>query len=108
MNLIDRLTAATAGQSAAATAAQLGISKQAYAQARARRRLSEPAALRAAELLGIEPGAALLANATRQDPTPPVSNAAPESVCNVPTTNYANFDPHLKAVIPPACFRPIP
>lgn len=58
-------------------AAALGMTRQAYSQARARRRLSDRATIRAAALLDLDPGAALLANATGKDPAPPVSNPAP-------------------------------
>lgn len=76
-------------------AAALGISRQAYSQARARRRLSDRATIRAAALLDIEPGAALLANATAQNPTLPVKNPAPDmpaklNITRPDNTNYAN------------------
>lgn len=76
-------------------AAALGISRQAYSQARARRRLSDRATIRAASLLDLDPGAALLANATAQDPTPPINNPAPDmpaelNITRPDNTNYAN------------------
>ena len=65
--------------SRAACAAALGISRQAYCQARTRRRLSERATIRAAALLNLDPGAALLDNATSKDPAPPELNPAPDT-----------------------------
>ena len=52
--------------SAAKIAAALGMTRQAYNQAAKRRRLSDRAAIRAAALLNIDPGQALLTNATRE------------------------------------------
>ena len=77
MNLFERLARAHPGQSAAHIAALLGLTRQAYAQARARGRLSQSAALRAAQLLNLDPGAALLANAPRQHPPPPINHPTP-------------------------------
>jgi len=57
-------------------AAALGISRQAYSQARKRRRLSDSATIRAAALLGLDPGAALLSNATAKDSPAPVPHPA--------------------------------
>jgi hypothetical protein len=62
--------------SAAQCAAALGLTRQAYAQAIKRRRMSESAALRAAALLGIDPAVALLANATKTNPPDPISQPA--------------------------------
>lgn len=64
--------------SRAACAAALGISRQAYCQARTRRRLSERATLRAAALLDLDPAAALLDNATK-DTAPPELNPTPDT-----------------------------
>lgn len=97
---------ATLYTTAASTAAALGMSRQAFSQASARRRLSERATLRAAALLGIDPAAALLTNATGKDIATPESNPAPDRTAQVadekkplkskaqggnnePTTNYA-------------------
>ncbi|MGV0950463.1 MAG: hypothetical protein ACOYB3_07285 [Azonexus sp.] len=73
-NLFDLLSARFA--SAAQSAAALGLSRQAFQQASARRRLSDRAAIRAAALLYIDPGRALLINATGQDPAPPIPHPA--------------------------------
>ena len=89
-NLFDAL--AVRYPTPARCAAALGISRQAYSQARKRRRLSESATIRAAALLDLDPGAALLANA--KNPTLPVQHPAPnmpaESDKTCPgNTNYA-------------------
>lgn len=79
-------------------AARLCISRQAYSQAKKRGRLSEENALRCAPILGIEPAAALLANAPAARYIPaPVIHPAPDLPDN-PTktapdnTNYAFSD----------------
>lgn len=89
MNLFELLAAKFPDDSAAAIAARLGISRQAYQQATARRRLSDSAALRAAALLEIDPGQALLTNATGQHPAPPVNHPAPHP-SDDPAENRAN------------------
>lgn len=89
MSLFALLAAKLPDLSAAGIAAALGISRQAYQQAQARRRLSDAAALRAAALLEIDPGAALLANITGQHPAPPVTHPAPHPTDN-PAGNRAN------------------
>lgn len=77
-------------------AAALGLSRQAYQQAQTRRRLSDRATIRAAALLNIDPGAALLLNHTAANDAPaPILDAAPnlpsKSTKNQPgNTNYAN------------------
>jgi hypothetical protein len=96
MQLFDLLAAKFPDHSAASIAAMLGLSRQAYAQASTRRRLSDAAALRAAALLEIDPGAALLANATGQHPAPPVNHPAPHlagdaAECLAHNTNYAKL-----------------
>ena len=63
--------------SAARCAAALGITRQAYHQARTRRRLSDRAAIRAAALLKIDAGQALFINATGQNPPAPKCNPTP-------------------------------
>lgn len=79
-------------------AALLGISRQAYSQAKKRGRLSEENALRCAPILGIEPAAALLANAPAARYIPaPVIHPAPDLPSNTPkntpdNTNYAFSD----------------
>lgn len=82
--------------SRAACAAALGISRQAYSQARSRRRLSERAAIRAAALLNLDPGAALLENATTKDPAPPELNPAPDTgekkQAQPPALYYVKYD----------------
>ena len=65
---------ATLYTSAAKIAAALGMTRQAYNQAAKRRRLSDRAAIRAAALLNIDPGQALLTNATGQDTPAPINN----------------------------------
>jgi transcriptional regulator with XRE-family HTH domain len=70
-------TLASRYPSAAQLAAALGISRQALSQARQRGRLSEAVTLRAAALLNIDPGAALLENATAKPPPAPISHPAP-------------------------------
>lgn len=78
-------------------AARLGISRQAFSQAAQRGRLSESATIAAAALLNIDPGAALLANATTSANLPaPILDAAPHLPCQptpdrVKSTNYARF-----------------
>ena len=57
-------------------AAALGISRQAFSQASRRRRLSESAVLKAADLLGLDHGAALLINAKTPAPAPKEQTAA--------------------------------
>lgn len=82
--------------SRAACAAALGISRQAYCQARTRRRLSERATIRAAALLNLDPGAALLDNATSKDPAPPELNPAPDTgekkQAQPPALYYVKYD----------------
>jgi len=77
--------------SAARVADLLGITRQAYSQAVKRGRLSESVTLRAAALLGLDPGAALLANASTSRPAPPICNTSvhpgDNAICN---TNYTN------------------
>lgn len=74
--LIDALI--TTYRSVAACAAALGITRQAFHAALHRGRLSNSAALHAAALLNIDPGRALLDNASAApNPTPPVSDARP-------------------------------
>jgi len=80
--------------SAAQCAAALGISRQAMNQSMNRGTLSNAAALRAAALLNLDPGQALLINATSKDIPAPVIDASPCStsnpVNNAPdNTNYA-------------------
>lgn len=78
-----------------AIAAALGITRQALSQASRRGRLSEHATIAAAELLEIDPGAALLANATpaANPPAPilnPAANLPSQPPKNAPdNTNYA-------------------
>lgn len=73
--LIDQLIATY--RSWAKCAAALGMTRQAFNAALKRGRLSTDAALHAANLLNIEPGAALLANATPKNPSAPVIDACP-------------------------------
>lgn len=96
MPIFELLAAKFPDHSAAAIAAALGISRQAYAQAAARGRLSDAAALRAAALLEIDPGQALLANATGKHPAPPVNHPTPHPTdnpadCRANNTNYAYY-----------------
>jgi hypothetical protein len=80
-----------------AISAALGITRQAFSQAARRGRLSESAAIAAAALLEIDPGAALLANATApRHIAAPVLDAAPElpsqpAPKRANNTNYARF-----------------
>jgi hypothetical protein len=96
---------ATRYPSAAQCAAALGMSRQAFSQAQARRRLSERATLRAAALLSLDPAAALLINATSKDIPAPELETTPDTPAQIqdekkplkskaqsgytqPTTNY--------------------
>lgn len=81
-------------------AAALGISRQALSQAAKRGRLSESATIAAAALLQIDPGAALLANATNPaNPPAPIVDAAPELTCKPPEkrANITNYAQHMDA-----------
>lgn len=64
-------------------AAALGISRQAFSQARARGRLSETAAKKAAPLLDLEPGQALLINSESPAPAP-IRETAKNLADNIP------------------------
>ena len=75
-------------------AAALGMTRQAFNAATNRGRLSTDAALHAAALLNLEPGAALLANATATpNPAPPVINPGPTLPQQPapPTLYYVNY-----------------
>lgn len=94
-NLFDLLE--TRYTTPARCAAALNVTRQAYHQARARRRLSDRAAILAAALLDMEPGAALLLNATANDPALPVQNPTPNpapalNIIDPDNTNYAHCD----------------
>jgi len=100
---------ATRYSSAAQCAAALGITRQAFQQARTRGRLSDRAAIRAAALTDTDPGRALLINATGNDPAAPIDRPAPHPAQqiqgekkpaqtmpdtptnNARTTNYAHY-----------------
>lgn len=90
--LIDALI--TTYRSGAACAAALGITRQAFHAALHRGRLSNSAALHAAALLNLDPGRALLDNASAaQNPTPPVSDARPTlpTQPKPPALYYVNY-----------------
>lgn len=74
--------------SAAQCAAALGLTRQAYSQAQKRRQLSNSAALKAAALLDIDAGKALLINATAKDLPAPISDPCPN-----PATDQTPAEP---------------
>lgn len=79
-------------------AAALGISRQAFSQASRRRRLSSAVALRAAALLDLDPGQALLINAKTPAPAPMRETAAnladdiPAQTSETPSPSGSPFD----------------